>query len=397
MMPLDFDFPPLAWALWGAAALCLIYINTVYCSRIRRVRRIKAQCDAAEPTPADAAPWPTASVVIYARNESEALERNLPRILRQEYPGRFEVIVVNEGASEETSMVVGALKAVYPNIYLTFTPDGARSLSRKKLALTLGIKAAKGEAVLITQADVNIPSACWLAAMMEPLRNPDISIVLGYGQAAIPEQRMPGRLTRAFDLGADDAAWISAAGAGKPYRCCGYNLAYRRPIFFENKGFSRSLNLREGDDDIFLTEITTGRTAKPQLAEDAMVSREAMPFMRSTRSTRVDHAFTGRALFKTSRRLMVMGEWAIWLILGLSVAALWVAGWANWAGIAITALLVVGSWAFVGAAWHRTLTTLRVPHWRAALPFQAMTRPLRNIGINLRSRFAASPYTWSAP
>ena len=95
---------------------------------------------------------PPLSVVICARNESENLRRNLPTILKQDYPD-FEVIVINDGSTDESEDLLSALEEEYPNLYHSFTPDSARYISRKKLALTLGIKASKHDWLVFTEAD----------------------------------------------------------------------------------------------------------------------------------------------------------------------------------------------------------------------------------------------------
>lgn len=104
---------------------------------------------------------PPLSVVICARNESENLRRNLPAILKQDYPD-FEVIVINDGSTDESEDLLSELEEEYPNLYHSFTPDSARYISRKKLALTLGIKASKYDWLVFTEADCTPVSDKWL-------------------------------------------------------------------------------------------------------------------------------------------------------------------------------------------------------------------------------------------
>ena len=101
---------------------------------------------------------PPLSVVICARNESENLRRNLPTILKQDYPD-FEVIVINDGSTDESEDLLSALEEEYPNLYHSFTPDSARYISRKKLALTLGIKASKQTTGWYSQKPIVLRSA----------------------------------------------------------------------------------------------------------------------------------------------------------------------------------------------------------------------------------------------
>ena len=190
MIEFDFNFQLITILLFSAMVVTAIVVFPVYIHRIRRVARYTAahadDCEGLEsaPQPDDdglftqgfsivedaevmkAAAAGPASIVVYAQDQAEALSRLLPQLLEQRYEPGFEVIVVNEGGSEATTDVVSMLSAQHRNLYLTFTPDGARSLSRKKLALMLGIKAAQNRVVVHTMATATIESPLWLASIM---------------------------------------------------------------------------------------------------------------------------------------------------------------------------------------------------------------------------------------
>lgn len=388
MIQFDFHLPIASIILLGLAATALAYICFVYSRRLWRLRRHKRLCDSGE-RQVDTLGLPRASVIVYARGDSEALTRHLPAMLEQDYLPGYEVIVVNDGSEEEVSMAVKLLRNKYPNIYLTFTPDGARNLSRKKLALTLGVKAAKGEAVVITDATTRVNSDQWLLSMMSPLADPDVDIVLGYGR---PDAH--GFLTEQFDLAADSVAWMLSAIGGKAYRACGCNLAYRRQAFFDNKGFSRSLNLRNGDDDIFISEIANGRGVEVELSDASIVDIEARPFARWAREFRRSHAFTGRRLSKGSRRLMAAGEWCLWLVPALAAAGAWLAGPYNAVGWIIAILLTAVAWTVPSIAWSQLLNSLGVSKRAIALPLMAISRPLRNTYVAARALMSHGHYSW---
>ena len=94
---------------------------------------------------------PPVSVIICAKNESDNLTAFLPLVLEQDYP-EYEVIVVNDGSTDETELLLKDLKERYPQLYYTYVPEQTQIISRKKLALTIGIKAAKHELLLFTDA-----------------------------------------------------------------------------------------------------------------------------------------------------------------------------------------------------------------------------------------------------
>jgi cellulose synthase/poly-beta-1,6-N-acetylglucosamine synthase-like glycosyltransferase len=95
---------------------------------------------------------PPVSVIICAKNEAENLSKFLPAILEQDYPD-FEVIVINDGSVDDTDILLGTFSKKYSNLRTTFVPQEAQNLSTKKLGLTLGIKAAKNDLLLFTDAD----------------------------------------------------------------------------------------------------------------------------------------------------------------------------------------------------------------------------------------------------
>lgn len=390
-MYFNLAFPLPSIILFCIAAVCVCYVCLVYCRRLYLPRRARRQCQQRQPL---AQGFPSASVIVFASNQPLALERNLPKILRQDYPAGFEVIVVNDGADTDTNMIVGRLKDAHPNLYLTFTPDGARNLSRKKLGLTLGIKAAKNEVVVITDATSRFESDHWLKSLLSPMAlDSNTDIVLGYGRPDFPAKRSAGRLARIFDITADNVAWIASAICKRPYRACGYNLAYKRSLFFANKGFSSSLNLRDGDDDIFLSEIATKGAAAVELSPESMAIADTFDFKREAREWRASHYFTGRHLSKLSRRLMAAGEWSLWACIACSIAGALIAGAHNAAGWALAAVLIIGSTLAACLSWRSTLAALFAPAMSWSLPTLVLFRPWRNAAASLRSKKSAH-YTW---
>jgi len=391
-MYFDFDFSNATICLFALSFLAAVYVGCVYCIRVYSVGKRQRISDK---TDCGACKYPSVSVIVYASSEPEDLTRNLPLIMEQDYPGSFEAIVVNEGMSADVNMAVALVKSKYPNIYLTFTPDEARNLSRRKLGLTLGIKAAKGEVVIITDARAEVSSPEWLRLMVAPLAvNEQTEVVLGYGYPRVPEGAGAVTKTRAFDMAADAATWISAAMHGHPYRGCAYNLAYRRRLFFEAKGFAGSINMKDGDDDSFLSAIANKENTELQLSSDAMAALTCCPYMRLTADDRRSHAFTGRRLYKGARRFMASGEWSMWLCSILSIAGAFTAGYANATGWAIAATIIIAVAVAVGVCWRRTLNALRVPSAAVLLPFVAAMRPLRNIMVNIASRTSHRHYIW---
>ncbi len=190
------------------------------------------------------------SVIICARNEAENLRKHLPAILEQDHTS-YEVVVVNHCSEDETEDILESLKKKYSHLRSTLIHNNSSSDHGKKLALTLGLKAAKNEWVLLTDADCRPASCKWISVMQKHFIN-EKSIVLGYGKYA-QSRGFLNKIIR-MDTLFTGIQYLSFAMAGFPYMGVGRNLAYRRSLFFGNKGFASHLKLKSGDDDLFVNE-----------------------------------------------------------------------------------------------------------------------------------------------
>ena len=95
-----------------------------------------------------ATPCRPVSVIVVADNNAEDLRANLDSLLSQDYEPGYEVIVVVDKDEDGTGDFLKAY-GKRPNLYTTFVPDSSRYMSRRKLAITLGVKAAKNELILL--------------------------------------------------------------------------------------------------------------------------------------------------------------------------------------------------------------------------------------------------------
>jgi biofilm PGA synthesis N-glycosyltransferase PgaC len=198
------------------------------------------------------------SVIICARNEAMNLERFLPEILTQDYP-EFEVIVVNDRSTDHTEEVLSRLTEEHPHLRFTSIPVNQHQAPGKKLALTLGMKSATHSIVLLTDADCRPSGPHWIRQMVRHLYG-DTQIVLGYG-AYLKEKGLLNLLIR-YETVFTAMQYLSFAISGWPYMGVGRNLAYRKEVFFEGKGFARHYHLASGDDDLFVNEhARKGNTA----------------------------------------------------------------------------------------------------------------------------------------
>lgn len=193
------------------------------------------------------------SVIICARNEAENLRDNLPSVLEQKHKN-FEVIVVNDCSTDETDEVLGEYLKKYKNLRTTTIAPDNKFTHGKKLAVTVGIKAAQNEWLVFTDADCKIKTDQWLNRLQENF-NESTEIVLGYGGYV----RRKGFLNSyiRYDTVMIAMQYFSFALAGMPYMGVGRNLTYTKTLFFKNKGFASHYGILSGDDDLFVNEAAS--------------------------------------------------------------------------------------------------------------------------------------------
>lgn len=195
---------------------------------------------------------PTISVIVCARNERDNLRDYLHTLLNQDYPC-FEVIVVDDGSEDQTTMILEQYARQYTNFYCTFVPREARVISSKKLALTIGAKAAHNECLVLTDADCRPESRYWLREMASGFTGGKTEVVLGFSAYFEKEGLLNGLIC--YDTLFTGLQYLGMARAGYPYMGVGRNLAYRRDTFFNNNGFQGLLGERAGDDDLFVNKV----------------------------------------------------------------------------------------------------------------------------------------------
>lgn len=383
------QLPTLTIILLAASAIPLLFLLTFYRKRVATVAKHYRQ----SPSEADNPRLPAVSVIVYSNNDAEDLAAMLPGILSQEYPASMEVIVVNDGSCEATKDVVEHLSLTHSNLYLTFTPEQARNLSRKKLALTIGIKAARHEIVVMTNAQARINSSRWLSSITRHFASGK-DIVIGYGSPAVTADNRRLKRLRAFDIAADAVTYLSAAIIGKPYRGNGYNLAYRRDLFFANKGFSRSLNLHYGDDDIFINEIANGYNTAVELSPDSQVTCLDFDPVTTHRLHKLRYGFTAQFLRQGSRRFFGFSSFMIWAWSIISAATI-ATSIPNLLPSAIILCCALGLWLPLIVTWRKTLAALNSRPLTLTIPWMLHVRPLYNLIFRIKGRrLRHKNFTW---
>jgi glycosyltransferase involved in cell wall biosynthesis len=201
------------------------------------------------------------SIIICARNEAENLQKFLPSILKQNYPD-FEVIVVNDCSEDNSYDVLGNYIKEYPHLRISTVNKDPKFTHNKKFAQFIGIKAAKNELLLFTDSDCKPESDKWLESMASHF-DEKTSFVLGYG-GYLSEKGLLNKYIK-YDTLTIAMQYLGMAIRGIPYMGVGRNLAYRRSVFFNNKGFGSYNHIISGDDDLLVNSVATGKNTVVEL------------------------------------------------------------------------------------------------------------------------------------
>jgi len=196
------------------------------------------------------------SVIVCAKNEAENVAKYIPLLAEQDYPD-FEIILIDDASSDDTLNIFEDFEKQYPNIRLVKVKNNEAFWGNKKYALTLGIKSAKKDYLLFTDADCYPTSKNWITAMSSQFTMQK-TIVLGYGAYEKIAGSFLNKIIR-FETLLTAVQYFSWAKAGLPYMGIGRNLAYKKEVFFNVNGFISHIQVRSGDDDLFINQAANGR------------------------------------------------------------------------------------------------------------------------------------------
>jgi glycosyltransferase involved in cell wall biosynthesis len=230
------------------------------------------------------------SVVICARDEYDQLKENLPLVLTQEY-SNYEVVIVNHASGDETALLLSNLAEQYPRLKIVEIRENLNFFDGKKFPLSIGIKSAINELILLTDADCKPASSQWISTMVGGFSN-NKEIVLGYG-AYSPSSSLLNRFIR-FDTAHIALQYFSFALAGIPYMGVGRNMAYRKSLFYENKGFTSHYTIHSGDDDLFINQTATKKNTQIIINQEGFTFSQPKKNLREWWIQKKRHMSTGR-------------------------------------------------------------------------------------------------------
>ena len=344
---------------------------------------------------------PLTLLITVQQKQAQMLERHLPQFLSQDYAPGFEVVVVAEKGDSDTEDVLNRY-AGNPLLYSTYIPDSSRYMSRKKLAITLGVKAAHNEWIVMTDAFCSPSGNHWLQAIASHIADNTTdeanqvhlpsegdgggyNLIIGYSNyddEARPYYRFE-RLQQACYT-------MREARRGKAYRAMGCNVAFRKSEFIAGDGFRGNLEHTRGEYDFLVNKFSQRRSTAVANEPDAWIIDDA-PTRHEWRSRHIYYMHTRKYLARSFRHRLLpfIDELALHLcflaIIGIGVFAGLTSRWIL-LGAAVVALVIavcmrtsfarktvraygedIASWRLypyeLSGIWHKLYQHLR--YWRA--------------------------------
>ena len=291
---------------------------------------------------------PPVSLIIAARNESENLYQNIPFIMDQEYP-EFEVIIINHQSIDDSQYILDAYAQQYPNLRVIVVNKNKHLKYGKKLPLTIGIRGAKHEHLLFTDADCRPSSRYWMKSMAQRF-NDKKQIVLGFG----PYTHEKGLLNRFIRF---DTVWIALnyfgfAKAKLPYMGIGRNMAYTKSAFEAANGFKSHYALSSGDDDLFIQDAAKQGNYTINIDPDSFCFSDGAKTWESLFRQKARH-------YTTTEKYKVIKKWMLGiypltlLIMTTSFVILCFERNFLWLTLAVYLFVLIWKWIVLGIAFKK--------------------------------------------
>ena len=209
------------------------------------------------------------SVVVCARDAYEYLQDLVPVLLTQDYPD-YEIVIVNDCSEDETEEWLKDIERREPKIKPVQLRQHLNFFNGKKFPLSMGIKSAKNDLIVLTDVNCLPTNSQWLRSVVHSYGN-NTEVVIGYSPY-FNKKGVFNKIMR-FDAVQYAMQYLSAALNKHPYMGIGTNLSYRKELFYRNKGFTSHYTTSVGDDDLFISQVAKGKNTEVLIdAENAILT-----------------------------------------------------------------------------------------------------------------------------
>ena len=322
---------------------------------------------------------PRITVLVLANNNAQALDANLSIILTQDYAPGYEVIVVGEKGDLPTEAVVEQY-AHRGHLYATYIPHRSLFMSKSKLAVALGVKAAHNEWIVMVNAECRPQSDVWLKTLASRMDS-DANLVMGYSNYD-SEARGYYRFARLRTM----CYMLRRAVRSVAYRTNGTNIAFRRSEFIAQEGYRGNLQLVNGEYDFIINKYAQPGQTRVVTAEDAWI-REDSPTSKQWHDCDICYAHirkflsrstAPRTLFNFDMTMMYANYAALVASIVLSAVS------QRWILLAVAALYLVLTIVLRSVIAHKVYVKFgeEIPAWRTV--FYELSIVWRQLSTKIR-------------
>lgn len=220
------------------------------------------------------------SILVPFRNEAKHLPQLLNSLAQQQYPKNlWELILINDGSSDESVPIVKTFKQEHPDMNITLIDNEDQSISPKKAAIKKGISYASRAWIITTDADCLVPTT-WLRTFDKRIQTQDLYMVVapvGYinGDGFLHNFQVLDFLSlQGTTMG---SFGMKNKGLFPPFLCNGANLCYRKEVFINVNGYEGNEHIASGDDVFLLEKFISKYPDKVEFAKSKEVIVRTSP------------------------------------------------------------------------------------------------------------------------
>ncbi|MDE5651169.1 MAG: hypothetical protein K2I35_09260, partial [Duncaniella sp.] len=220
-------------------------------------------------------------------------------------------------------------------------------------------------------------------------------VVIGYATPVATDNASSSIKRRhSFDTVWTAIEYLSWAIAGRPYRGNCHNLAYRRSVFFKNKGFSKSLHLKYGDDDVFISEVVNRHNTATELSTASIVEVMEQNPVASFKHNKLRYDYTAKKLKTLARLLFSSFSWCWWISIGTTIAVSLI-GLPSLIPMISSCLLLIILWCILMIAWRKTSIAIGSRPLLLTFPWLMCYHPIFNLYYRIKGYFKrGNNLTW---
>ncbi len=188
------------------------------------------------------------SVIIPFRNEEKNLLSLIESLLKLDYPKeKFEVLLIDDHSTDNSLKRARQLSSDYANFKVVSAPSNG-----KKSAIGNGVEISKGEIIVTTDGDCEVPME-WLRSINNQFLNPAICMVVG--AVRIESDDSFFSKLQALEFSGLIGSTASSLLLGFPAMCNGANLSYRKKAFVQVSGYEGNTQIASGDDEFLMRKV----------------------------------------------------------------------------------------------------------------------------------------------